>query len=93
MPAHRIDLGVDGSAGAQAAMGWCAAHAGLFGAHVLAIHAVPQVLAGAFPQPIRPTPATPEELLASAETLEKRCAPLRDALTHQCSRPVLVVPA
>lgn len=38
-------MGVDGSPGAQAAVAWCAQHAGALGAEVIAVHAVDPVIA------------------------------------------------
>jgi nucleotide-binding universal stress UspA family protein len=142
MPSHRIVLGVDGSAGAQSAVRWCASYAGLFGARVMAIHVVSPAIAGALPPLDAATAVTEEELARLAEALEDWCTPMRDApvsyetrvvrgvaagtlmqladevdalmvvvgrrgdsglaelvlgsvprtLTHQCARPVLVVP-
>src|SRR5690349_21639468 len=79
MPPHRIVVGVDGSPGAAAAVRWCASFVRLFGAHVVAIHAVAPVLAGALPQPAAPLPAANEELARLGGALEDWCAPLRDA--------------
>jgi nucleotide-binding universal stress UspA family protein len=142
MPAHRIVLGVDGSPGAQAAVRWCASYAGLFGAHVHAIHVVAPALAGTLPPLDVAGVTTDEELARLTEALEDWCEPMRDApvsyearvvqgaaagtlmqladevdalmvvvgrrgernvaelflgsvprtLTHECTRPVLVVP-
>jgi len=79
MPPHHIVLGVDGSAGARAAVRWCASYAGLFGAHVDAVHATPAVLAGVLPQPAAALPVTEEQLAALADALAGWCSPLRDA--------------
>ena len=93
MPAHRIVLGVDGSEGGRAAMQWCASYAGLFGAHVHAVHAVTAVLAGSLPPPATSYVPTKEELDKLVETLEGWCAPLRDAPVSYEARVVVGVAA
>jgi len=79
MPDPRIVLGLDGSGGAQAAARWCAAHAGRLDAEVLAVHAVPPVLAGSLPVPA-PEPGVGESGRAALhDALQEWCAPLHDA--------------
>ena len=43
--AQRVVVGVDGSAGARAAVAWCAEHAAALGAEVVAVHAIDPVIA------------------------------------------------
>ena len=93
MPSHHIVLGVDGSPGAAAALEWCASFAGLFGAHVVAIHAVAPVLAGVLPPVAAPLPAANEQIGAMGEALARWCAPLRDAPLSYETRVVEGVPA
>ena len=76
---HRIVVGVDSSSGAQAAVQWCADHAGALDADVLAIHTVAPVLAGALPPLDVAAVVTAEELAGLAEAVEAWCAPLREA--------------
>jgi nucleotide-binding universal stress UspA family protein len=88
MPSRHIVVGVDGSAGAQAAVRWCASYAALLGADVLAIHASPPMLAGALPQPVVDSTATNEEFAALAEALGRWCSPLHEAAVPYETRVV-----
>ncbi len=81
MPARQIVVGVDGSTGAEAAVGWCAEVAAGLDAEVVAVHALPpfvQVLPPA-PPPSAPVYYSDETRAHLQEHLEEWCAPLRDA--------------
>jgi nucleotide-binding universal stress UspA family protein len=79
MPGPRIVLGLDGSRGAEAAAEWCAAHAGALDAEVLAVHAVPPVLAGSLPVPVVEQGVGDTGRAALRDALQEWCAPLHDA--------------
>ena len=79
MPAERIVLGLDGSPGAEAAVGWCAAHARRLDAEVLAVYTIPPVLAGSLPAPVLEQGATASERPQMLAALQQWCAPIRDA--------------
>lgn len=142
MPKRHIVLGLDGSAGSEAAVAWCAEYAPLLDARVVAVHALLPIVIGELSPPAMTAGYTPEERAAYAADVEGWCAPLRaagvecetrlvdgvaastlmrvaddvdaalvvvgrrghggftelllgsvpHALTHHCTRPVLVVP-
>ncbi len=79
MPAERIVLGLDGSPGAQAAAQWCAAHAGQLSAEIVAVHAVPPVVAGSLPVPGFEQGVGDAGRTALHDALQQWCAPLHDA--------------
>ncbi len=81
MAARQVVVGVDGSAGAQAAVAWCAEMADGLDAEVVAVYALPPFL-----QLIPPAPPPSAPIYYSDETrgrlqehLEEWCAPLRAA--------------
>jgi len=79
----KIVVGVDGSAGSERALTWCADHADLLGAEVIAVHAV-VVPVYAWNLGVYALPAYSEEDHERIlETLrEKWCKPLTDANVH-----------
>ena len=79
MPAERIVLGLDGSPGAEAAAQWCAAHAGRLGAEIVAVHAIPPVVAGSLPVPGFEQGMGDTGRAALHDALQQWCAPLHDA--------------
>ena len=79
MPAERIVLGLDGSPGAEAAAQWRAAHVGLLGAHIVAVHAILPVVVGSLPVPGIELSTGATARAALHDTLEQWCAPLHDA--------------
>jgi nucleotide-binding universal stress UspA family protein len=86
MTTRRIVIGLDGSAGAEAAVQWCAAMGALIDAEIIAVNAmapVNAILPSASPAEIPPIiddsaieAGVHQEL---ATELEEWCAPLRDA--------------
>ena len=79
MPAERIVLGLDGSPGAEAAAQWCAAHAGRLGADIVAVHAIPPVVAGSLPVPGFEQSMGDTGRAALHDALQQWCSPLHDA--------------
>jgi nucleotide-binding universal stress UspA family protein len=81
MATRHLVVGLDGSAGSQAAAQWCATMAPLLDADVTAVHALPPLIAF-MPQPMGASapPAYDERLRDElVDALEGWCAPLRDA--------------
>lgn len=77
---RKIVVGVDGSAGASAALAWAVEHAPLLDAEVLVIHSMDVTMAA--PPPTVPAPpfVIDDQLRAGMrEALHEWCAPLREA--------------
>src|SRR6266516_4508297 len=81
MAMRAIVVGVDGSAGSEAAVRWCAEHAPRLDAHVLAVHAIPPLAYMVPPTLARPAAFPDDTELRNelAAALDAWCAPLRDA--------------